>query len=178
MFDITKTYRQEVPAMRFIGKKYYDSDRIEGNFGAKWSEWFVNGWFAEIEKAAGGAEALHNLYEDGDAYIGLMRACEGEPFEYWIGMFTPEGTEVPEGFAYVDIGKAALGVCWLYGKEYELYGNEMACSQRLTQENMELISDPINNSKTWWFFERYGCPRFTTPDDKGNVILDICFYVK
>ena len=58
MFDITKTYRQEVPAMRFIGKKYYDSDRIEGNFGAKWSEWFVNGWFAEIEKAAGGAEAL------------------------------------------------------------------------------------------------------------------------
>ena len=45
-------------------------------------------------------------------------------------MFTPEGTEVPEGFAYVDIGKAALGVCWLYGKEYELYGNEMACSRR------------------------------------------------
>jgi hypothetical protein len=23
-----------------------------------------------------------------------------------------------------------------------------------------------------WCFERYNCPRFTTPDEKGNVILD------
>ena len=23
-----------------------------------------------------------------------------------------------------------------------------------------------------WCFERYNCPRFTTPDEEGNVILD------
>lgn len=23
-----------------------------------------------------------------------------------------------------------------------------------------------------WHFERYNCPRFTTPDAQGNVILD------
>ncbi len=30
----------------------------------------------------------------------------------------------------------------------------------------------------FWFFERYQCPRFTTPDEKGNVILDMCYFVK
>jgi len=32
----------------------------------------------------------------------LMRCKDGEPFEYWIGMFMPANTVVPEGFAYVD----------------------------------------------------------------------------
>lgn len=27
-------------------------------------------------------------------------------------------------------------------------------------------------------FENGLCPRFTTPDENGNVILDYCFYVK
>ena len=25
-----------------------------------------------------------------------------------------------------------------------------------------------------WYFERYNCPRYTSPDKKGNVILDYC----
>ena len=29
-----------------------------------------------------------------------------------------------------------------------------------------------------WCFERYNCPRFTTPDEKGNVILDYALSVK
>ena len=43
MAEIIKTFREEVPAMRFIGKKYPD-------FGGWWGEWFANGWFDEIEK--------------------------------------------------------------------------------------------------------------------------------
>ncbi|MDF2880797.1 MAG: AraC family transcriptional regulator [Clostridiaceae bacterium] len=27
------------------------------------------------------------------------------------------------------------------------------------------------------FFERYNCQRFTTPDEKGKVILDYCIYL-
>lgn len=30
----------------------------------------------------------------------------------------------------------------------------------------------------WWFFERYCCSRFDIPDDKGNIILDICHFIK
>lgn len=173
MAEIIKVYRQSVPAMRFIGKKYGDSDRVNGSFGAKWGEWFSNDWFAIIEKQT--TFTLKEIYEDGDAYIGLMRWKEGEPFEYWIGVFMPENSLVPKEFEFIDFPKCELGVCWLYGKEGELYGKEDKCSVKLKDAGYKIIPDEKN---AWWFFERYGCPRFTTPDDKGNVILDICHYIE
>ena len=71
MADIVKMYRQELPAFRFIGKKYGDGDRVNGGFGSQWGEWFQNGWFEALEKLPGGGEAL---CEDGSAYLGLMRS--------------------------------------------------------------------------------------------------------
>ena len=50
MAEIIKCYKEHLPVLRLIGKRYTDSDRISGSFGAKWGEWFQNGWFAEIEK--------------------------------------------------------------------------------------------------------------------------------
>ena len=100
---------------------------------------------------------------------------EGEPFEYWIGMFTPENTIVPEGFEYIDFPKSELGVCWVYGKEDEVYCKESKCAKRLSKEGYKVISD---KDGAWWFFERYCCPRFTTPDDDGKIILDICHYIE
>jgi len=50
MAEIIKTYKQSVPEMRFVGKKYGNADRVNGTFGAKWGEWFQNGWFEEIKK--------------------------------------------------------------------------------------------------------------------------------
>jgi hypothetical protein len=167
MVEIIKTYRQSVGAMRFIGKKYGDGDRVNGTFGVKWGEWFENGWFGTLENQKGGG--MKDIYEDGDAAIGLMRGGHGEPFEYWIGYFMPENTAVPEGFEHVDFPKNDLGVCWVYGKEEEVYGLEGQCGERLEKDGFV-----INYG---WCFERYGCPRFTTPDEKGNVILDICFYL-
>ena len=29
-----------------------------------------------------------------------------------------------------------------------------------------------------WFFERYAAPRFTKPDKKGKIILDICHFAE
>ena len=167
MAEIIKTYKQSVGAMRFIGKKYGDSDRVDGMFGAKWGEWFQNGWFDVIEKQID--KKIIEIYEDGDAYIGLMRENEASAFEYWIGIFMPENTAVPAGFDYIDFPKGELGVCWIYGKEDEVFGLEGQCGERLEKEF------DINSE---WCFERYGCPRFTTPDEKGNIILDICFYLK
>lgn len=173
MAEIIKAYRQSVPAMRFIGKKYSDEDRIEGNFGAKWGEWFQNGWFDAIEKEI--SVNINDIYEDSGAYIGLMRCKEGEPFEYWIGIFSHENNPVPEGFEHIDFPKSELGVCWLYGKDGEVYFQEQKCAEKLGEEGYKVISD---EKGAWWFFERYGCPRFTKPDDKGNIILDICHYIE
>lgn len=170
MAVIIKTYRQQVPAMRFIGKKYFDGDRVNGSFAVKWCEWFDKGWFAQIQ----GSFDAKALYEDGDATIGLMRWKEGEPFEYWIGAFCPIGTIVPEGFLSVDFPPATLGVAWVYGKEQEVFGQEYECAEALKKQGVEIISD---EQGAYWFFERYVCPRFTTPDADGNVILDICQYI-
>lgn len=173
MAEIVKVYQQEVPATRFIGKKYGDADRVNGMFGAVWGTWFENGWFATLESRIG--DAWKGVLEDGDAYIGLMRWKEGEPFEYWVGMFAPADSEVPEGYAHCDFPAGALGVCWVYGKEAEVYMKEGECGESLGKESMAILADAAG---AYWFFERYACPRFTTPDEQGNIILDICHYVK
>ena len=82
----------------------------------------------------------------------------------------PEGTAVPDGFACIDFPAGELGVCWVYGKEEEVFMLEGKCGERLEKEGFDVITE--------WCFERYACPRFTTPDEKGNIILDICFFVK
>lgn len=174
MYEIIKIYTQNIPEMRYIGKKYSDTDRVNSSFGSQWDKWFEKGWFALIEQAAGGEEKCHSLYEDGDAYIGMMRYKDGEPFEYWIGMFVPPGTDVPEGFNNIDFDDSHLGVCWLYGKMNELFGHECECAQSLENNGYKIKTD---SNGAYRFFERYGCPRFTTPDDNGNIVLDICHYI-
>ena len=172
MAEIIKVYKQRVPALRFIGKKYGDGDRVNGGFGVKWGEWFKNGWFDVIEKQSD--KKITEGYEDGDAYIGLMRCKKGEPFEYWIGIYMPENTVVPDGFDSIDFLESELGVCWVYGKESEVYMQEEKCAIRLGNEGFSITSD---KNGAYWFFERYGCPRFTTPDKDGKIILDICHYL-
>ena len=171
MFEIKKVYRQTIPATRFIRKKYSDSDRENGSFAHKWQEWFAKGHFATLEKLL----PQGAFFEDSGAYIGLMRWKEQEPFEYSIGMFLPKDTEVPEGFDHVDFPESALGVVWLFGKEENLYCHEDACYNTLVQKGEKVVTD---SKGALWFFERYVCPRFTNPDDQGNVVLDICYFIK
>jgi hypothetical protein len=94
-------------------------------------------------------------------------------------MFVPENTEVPEGYAYIDFPKSELGVCWVYGKEEYVCMNGGKdifdqCKERLDKEGMFHVHDKDN---TCWVFERYVSPRSTIPDEKGNIILDICFFM-
>lgn len=173
MCQIVKTYKQGIPTMRFIGIKYGDEDRTNGGFSLKWEEWFETGRFKKLESLI--TEDFRQVYEDFDAYVGLMRYKEGEEFQYWIGMFLPEGTIVPEGFEYIDFPASNLGVCWLYGPESELFFKEDECAKKLSEEGYEIVPD---KKGAWWFFERYGCPRFINPDEDGKVILDICYFVK
>ncbi len=172
MPEIIKCYRQKVPAARFIGVKYGDGDRVNGGFGVKWSEWFQNNRFAPLEELCN-SEFLAE-YEDGGAYIGLMRCRNSEPFEYWIGMFLPAEATVPEGYAYQDFPASDLGVCWVKGKESTVYCQEEKCGIRLGTDGMKVIDD---GNGAYWFFERYAVPRFTAPDENGEIILDICHFV-
>ena len=171
MAEVIRTYRQRIPATRFIGKKYTDADRVDGLFSAKWGEWFANGLFANIENASG---YRTDFFEDAGASIGMMRYKNGEPFQYWIGMFTPEGTAVPEGYQFLDLPARTLGVCWIRGAEPDIYGKDNLVMEAFKDNGIEPVTDEAG---AFWFFERYCCPRFTTPDENGLVILDHCYYV-
>jgi len=163
MAEIIKTHKETVPAMRFIGKKYGNEDRVEGHFGAKWGEWFENGWFAQLEELG--------TLENWGHYIGLMGHEDGV-FKYWVGMFVPAETNVPEGFSHMDYPACGLGVCRLRGKK--VWGNEPMCCDRLQQEGHEMLD------REFICFERE--PMCDDPDvtglAEGEAILDICFFVK
>jgi len=169
MVEITKVYKQSIGATRFIGKKYGDEDRVDGGFGVKWGDWFANGWFDAIEKQVDGK--LADSFEDGCASIGLM-GHENGAFKYWIGHFTPADTVVPEGFQSIDFPACNLGICWFYGKEEEVFGKEPMGAERLEQEGYETVV-----FEGYMCFERYS-GRFATADEKGNLTLDVGFFVK
>ena len=150
---ILEIKKEHCPATRFIGKRYIG--------GANWSEWWTNDWFSAIE-------VNKPILFNSDAYIGAVHIVNGMP-ERWIGMFFPVDTEVPEGFDYVDIEALDYAVCYLYDKEnsrdfYSMDTHNM-CLEALKENGLKRKEDD-------WCFERYNCPRFTTPDEAGNVILD------
>ena len=150
---ILEVKRESFPAVRLIGKKY--------EHGPNWGEWWQKDWFSVLEQK-------ERLPMNGDAYIGAVHIVDGMP-EYWIGMFFPVDTEVPEGFDFVDMEALEYAVCFLYDKEgsgdfYTMETHEMCLE--------ELKSLGLKRKEDDWCFERYNCPRFTTPDEAGNVILD------
>ena len=145
--------QESCPAARLIGKKYKSNPN--------WGEWWENNWFAALE-------AMPALPMNGDAYIGAVHIVDGMP-EFWIGMFFSQDTKVPEGFDYVDMEPLNYAVCYLQGKEgsgefYTMDTHNM-CLEELKTQGLKRKEDD-------WCFERYNCPRFTTPDENGNVILD------
>lgn len=174
MYEIIKVYKQQVPALRFIGKKYGDSDRENGWFTAKWDEWSRNKWFDLIDQECG--INVRDIFEEADASIGLLRVKDGDPFEYWIGKFMPAGTPVPDGFDCIEFPASTLGVCWVYGKEEneEIFGHEPECAKKLEEAGYPVQQD---KDGVWWHFERYVPSRMNSPDEKGNVILDICYFI-
>ena len=151
--EILEIKKEHCPGALLIGKRYENVP--------DWNEWWANGWFDVLENQP-------RLPFGDDAYIGAVRVVNGRP-ERWIGMIFPEDVKTPAGFESVRISPLDFAVCYLYGKEgngefYAIQTHER-CLQALKEH--QFIRDEDN-----WCFERYQCPRFTTPDEHGCVILD------
>lgn len=56
MAKIIRVVRENLPPVRFIGKKYK-------KFG-HWDEWFAHGWFDILEENMGGVENITQLWEE------------------------------------------------------------------------------------------------------------------
>ena len=158
---VVKTYRQEVGAMRFIGKKYESGAAAWNACGGDLDEFHDNVHTRKI------GINLKELYEDGDSLIGLMSHRNG--FEYWLGYFTPESTPVPEGYEYEDFPPKAIVTAWLYGHQDDVFAIEPMAFEKLKEEGFAPSDD--------WWFERYH-PMRSNEDKKGNIIIDICFFAK
>lgn len=148
--EIIRIEKETWPACVLIGKR-----------GSNWGEWWSNGWFAPLE-------AQPALPENGDAYVGAVRVVNGAP-ERWIGMYFPEGTPAPQGYEAVAIPATAYAVCYLRAPEgsgdfYTMATHEACLDAMKAQDFLRREGD--------WCFERCNCPRFTTPDAQGRVVLD------
>ena len=156
--EIVRIEREDAPALRFIGKKY----AADVNFGAMWGQWWGNGWFDALDRLEGRA-ALNQ-----DSYCAAKRIVNGE-LEYWIGMFFDPATEAPEGYESANMPPMRYAVCYLRDRENspELTSFEThnRCLEALAEQGFQRKEDD-------WCFERYQCPRYTTPDEEGRVILD------
>ena len=168
MADVVKVFRDKVPALRFIGKAYTDF--------SGWGEWFENGWFDRVEEAMGGVDAVTKIWENGGGCVGLERRDDaGALLSYHIGMFAPPDTAPPEGFDALDFPEASFGTVWLRGREEEVHSAIPLCLPALLDAGFAPQKDA---SGAFVSFENGLCPRFTTPDEEGKVILDYVFLIK
>lgn len=163
MAKIIKVYQEAEPAGMLLGKLYHDGDRDEhGTFSKKWEEWCKAGWFEQL------CAHCHAGQSD---YVGAMR-MHADGFEYWIGVIAAPGTAVPDGFSGVALPASNAAVAWIKGTDGPaLYAMHEACMRAFAENGWSPADDA-------WYIERYNCPRYTQPDENGEVILDYVVYTK
>jgi len=164
---IKKIYKQELPALRFIGKKCIEtSEKV--NVLNLLDNWQLNNWFGAIEKQS--AIDYKTFFEGADAYINLVRKKEGGNFEHWMGMFLPTETEVPQGYEATDFPKMTICVCNVYGKRDEIVDYEKECRNKLIEEGFA----PENAQ---WYFRRFNWREFFGEDVYGKRLMNYCYPV-
>lgn len=168
MAEIIRVYSEAAPKSRFVGIRYGESDRAGGTFAPVWRSWLENKRFSDLEAQA--TEDWKRRLPEAGSYIGLMRVKEGAPFEYWVGMLLPEGAAVPPGYDSLDLPEMRLGVCWVKGREPDIYFQEKQVFEALREAGFE--AQETEDGYTL-LLERYQCPRFTEKDGEGRVILDV-----
>ncbi|MDR1840217.1 MAG: helix-turn-helix domain-containing protein [Treponema sp.] len=164
---IKKVYKQELPALRFIGKKCIETPQTVKVLNLL-DNWQLNRQFDAIEKQS--AIDYKTFFEGGDAYINLVRKKEGSLSEHWMGMFMPKGAEVPQGYHAFDFPKMTIAVCRVYGKRDEIADYEKECRNKLTEEGFA-------TENAQWYFRRFNWHRFFEEDVYGKRLLDYCYPV-
>ena len=159
----------EQPEIIVVGKSihlYTDGTKAEMTPPELWARCFADGTLATLEALA---DFIHN-----PAYVGYMDtnngAWKGGEGRYICGMMMKPGVSVPDGFAAQTLKPAKVAVGWIKGKknnEAAIYANAHDFTEKAILEK---------GLKPWgghdWCMEVYTCPRFTTPDENGDIIVD------
>ena len=167
---IIKTFRQETPALRFIGKKYTEPlvDSVYDTILNNLNDWRFNYRFDAIAKTD---KDLKTLYEGANAYISLMRKKDGQFLEYWLGIFMPKEAAVPDGYEKIDFPQSALAVCSVYDKRNVVIHYDADCRKKLADDGLKRQEDEN------WFFQRFNWRTFFEEDEYGKRIVDYCYFL-
>ncbi len=145
-----------------VGKAIHPEMGGENPIPAFWDACFADGTFSALE-------ALKDWVLCSD-YVGFMTGFAGDSskFTYIVGMMMKPGCPVPEGgFVSYPVAPSSVAVGWIQGSS-----TQDVC---LTAHDctVKALSEKGRTADSFtWCMELYNCPRFTTPDDQGQIILD------
>ncbi len=165
MGDLIKFEVKKLPKIKLVGKELRYNMELhmqgENRIPTFWDKCFENEIFLPLEEQADFIYAKD--------YVGVMLDWDkGDgDFSYVIGMLMKDGVSVPEGYYCTDIGETNTAIGWIIGENtYDV------CSTAHQQTEKALMEKGYTCDNMKWCMELYNCPRFTTPDENGNIILD------
>ena len=159
-FDI-----RDMPDILLVGKdiRHSMAEQMKGNnpLPGFWDKCFTEDVFKALEAQAN--------YVFDDAYVGVMAdwATGDGCFSYIVGMLMKPGAQVPSGYICRELKAEKVGIGWIQGKDVS-----DVCSNAHELTEQRLKSDGHSCANMAWCMELYNCPRFTTPDENGEIILD------
>jgi len=157
---------KELPQMCVVGRAIKVPSSMETNpIPALWGQCFGDGTFETLD-------ALESYHLEKD-YVGWMGEWDEEGFVYICGMLMRPDVPVPEGFDFRELPAAKAAVGWIQGQEWEV----VTAAHELTVGALaEQGYEP--NWAAGWSMELYNCPRYTNPDENGELILDYYIPIK
>jgi predicted transcriptional regulator YdeE len=154
---------KELPKLCVIGKEIRVKMAEMGTnnpIPAFWGKCMSENVFTTLEKTLG-----ENIYDP--AYVGFMKMLSEHEFVNVCGILMKPDTKAPEGFVKYDIESFTAGIGWIQGNEWDIYAVEHV----LVGEAIKNAGYTYDASKGFTI-ELYNCPRYTTPDENGNKIID------
>lgn len=156
---------KELPALKLVGKelRYSRNALMQGDnrIPGLWDQCYAENAFAVLE-------AQTDCVFDA-AHVGVMidwDRGDGD-FSYICGMLMRDDAVVPEGYVSRMLVPTKAAVSWIRGKDV---ADVCAKAHELTEQALQ--AEGYRNDGMSWCMELYNCPRFTTPDEKGQITLD------
>lgn len=156
---------KELPSLLVVGKEIrYSMEALmqgDNRLGKLWDTCFAENIFAALEAQPD--------YVYDSSYVGAMTDWDrGDgDFSYICGMLMREGAQVPQGYRSCKLVATRVAVGWIRGTD-----TADVCANAHAQTENALKEKGYDCTGMRWSMEVYNCPRFTTPDENGRIILD------
>lgn len=154
-----------LPCLKLIGKemRHNMAAMMQGDnpMGAFWGTCFAQNTFVPLE--AQGDKVFD------PAYVGVMldwNRGDGN-YSYVVGMLMHPDAAVPEGYYSADLEATSAGIGYIQGKDT---GDVCSQAHELTEAKLKEAGHRFSHMT--WCMELYNCPRYTTPNEHGQIILD------